>query len=258
MEPTWSEWLYAKGHRGKSQPTELLIGCPVMKRDWIISHWFEYAYNAAREAGYVPGFIFVLDMNDQPMANMILNMAKLYSVNLYICDIDEVERNDIRDWNVLSRLERMVYLRNLLLEGVRKIAPKYFLSLDSDILIEKTAIVSLIDNLVANEWDAIGGKTFMGHVGTEFPSYGNFRRGSTAIYRENQDGVFRVDCIMAIKLMTAAAYGVNYVYAQEGEDIGFSNACTSQGLKLGWDGSHTSKHVMRIDDLNKLDIRCGY
>jgi hypothetical protein len=84
-------------------------------------------------------------------------------------------------------------------------------------------------------------------------------------YRPDENGVIPVDVIMAIKLLTPQALAVNYIFDQDGEDVGWSRAATAQGLKLAFDGRVCSRHVMhqRDRDTGKLwseiiDPRCGY
>lgn len=207
-------------------------------------------------AGLKPAFIFVMDPNEQPLFEMIQNQCKLNNVDLYVGEVTEEQREDKRDWHG-ERYHKMVALRNILLEGVRNVAPPLFLSLDSDILLNSEALKSLCLNF-RDEWAAIGGKTYMSHTGREYPSYGILNQVNGFIRRKEADGCWPVDVIMAIKLMKPEAYAIDYVFDSQGEDIGWSKECKKAGLKLGWDGTHCSKHVMRKDDLEKVDARVGY
>jgi hypothetical protein len=67
-----------------------------------------------------------------------------------------------------------------------------------------------------------------------------------------------VDVIMAMKLMKPSAYWVDYRDHEQGEDVGWSIACQEQHLRLGWDGRVCSKHVMKPEQLDPIDARCGY
>jgi hypothetical protein len=58
--------------------------------------------------------------------------------------------------------------------------------------------------------------------------------------------------------MKPEAYNIDYKVADQGEDIGWSQNCKQARLKLLWDGSHASKHVMRRKDLENVDVRVGY
>lgn len=230
----------------------LLIGCPVLRRDWIIAEWYRYAVCAAEVADLDPIFILVGDQVRDPTFPALQAVMRH---ELVIVDEPEEDRSeDVRDWNH-ERFRRMVTLRNRLLERVRQLQPDYFLSLDSDILIHPDALSAMKSH--TDRWSAVGGKTHMTHRGTNHPSYATLTR-MMGLHRPDSDGVFAVDVIMAIKLMTRQAYSVDYEWARQGEDIGWSKACKAGGLKLGWVGTVTSKHVMRPEDLYVVDPRCGY
>lgn len=256
---TWSSWSYdSSGRKNKAKrPIDILIGCPIQQRDWIIDDWFWYVMAACKVADLKPGFIFVMDPKEEPLNSMIHNLCRLNNVDLWVGEVVEEDRTDERDWNVI-RYEKMVELRNALLQGVRDVAPPLFLSLDSDILLAPDALKSMVENLSHDEWDAIGGKTYMTHTGKEYPSYGILNDGFGMIRRQEADGVFEVDVIMAIKLMKPKAYAVDYKVDVQGEDIGWSRNCKDACLKLRWDGTYASKHVMRKDDKDKIDVRVGY
>lgn len=94
--------------------------------------------------------------------------------------------------------------------------------------------------------------------GTHCPSYAKFKRDGTGLLRQNASAVFKVDVIMAIKLMKPQAYNVDYAADTRGEDIGWSINCRNEGLKLGWDGRVTNKHVMLPELLEPVDKRVGF
>jgi hypothetical protein len=159
-----------------------------------------------------------------------------------------------RNWGEQSRLHDMVHLRNELLLYVRKRDPELFFSLDSDILLHKDSLRNLLETV--QNYDAVGGKTYMTRVGTMCPSYAQIR--DNRIRRSDFNGVTKVGAIMAMKLMTQQAYWVDYKYDSLGEDIGWSKNCKERGVTLGFDGRACSKHVMERADLFKTDKRCGF
>lgn len=256
MDYEWKVYDFDHGFKhGTKAKVDILIGCPIQKREWIIDKWFWHVMAACKIAGLRPGFIFVLDTQEEPLNTMIMNQAKLHNATLILCDIPEEPREDKRTWNSI-RYHRMAYLRNLLLEGVRDFGPDFFLSLDSDILLHEQTIKSLVENI--GDYDAIGGKAYMTHTGTNFPSFGLINNLNKMIRRYDVDGVIKVDVIMAIKLMKPSAYSISYSYDPQGEDIGFSRNCVEAGLKLAWDGTYGNKHVMRKQDLESFDSRVGF
>lgn len=227
---------------------DVLIGCPVSKREWILDRWKHHVDVACHNAGITPRFTFVAAPDDVKSIDIVSGWW-----DSDITYSDEEPREDERDWPS-TRLHKMVGLRNLLLGKVRETSPDLFLSLDSDILLHPNAIVGMLDVLRDKSAVAVGGKTYMTRSGVNYPSYGstyNLRRSECV-------SVLRVSVIMAIVLMTPAAYNIDYEFHPYGEDIGWSKAIGSSGGQLWWDGRVTSKHVMTREMLEKVDDRCGF
>jgi hypothetical protein len=237
--------------------TELLVGCPVYKRDWILPHWLVNVEAAARRLGVVPSYVFVGDPNDKATIEVVETCRELYCedrVVRFVWFAEEEEReDDARVWNAL-RYHRMVELRNALLRTVRLMRPNWFLSLDSDILLHPQTLLDLYES--SANFDAVGGKAFLS-LGTVCPTWANLAPLG-GLQRQNADGVFPVDVIMAIKLMNERAYNVDYRWHEQGEDAGWGIACREAGVRLGWDGRTANKHVMERDQLFAVDKRCGY
>jgi len=183
--------------------------------------------------------------------------ARTSSDRLVVLDVPNSRGADVRDWTSPGRYAHMVEIRNLLLEGVRMMDAGLFLSLDSDILIHPFAVRNLIDDVIEDGWGAVGGKCYMTSTGTQYPSWGKLGREGQ-IMRTDAEGYFAVEVIMAVKMMTPAAYRVDYRLDLQGEDIGWSRACREAGLSLAWDGRVASKHVLEPHLLDRLDPRVGY
>ncbi len=230
---------------------KLLIGCPVRKREWILPTWKQYALKSAANAGLVPEFLFVAGVDD---------LESCTWDDSTVIAVDEPAREDVRRWGS-DRLQHMVELRNLLLCEVRKIEPTYFLSLDSDILLHPKAIEGMLEHMNRSDVWAVGGKAFMA-PGRDCPSYAIFNNGRKApwagFHRRDSNGVMEVDILMAVKMMKSSAYGVDYVFHKQGEDVGWSLGVTNAGGALLWDGRYCSKHVMKPSKLEQVDVRSGY
>lgn len=230
----------------------IAVGCPVYKRGWILRYWFDAVEAAFAKANLEPVYVFVGDPKDSDSFGAVDDALDMYDREVYLSWVEESEHTPTdRTWNP-HRYHRMVYVRNELLDVVRKIGPDYFFSLDSDILLHPDTLVNLLESI--DRFDAVGGKTYMTPFGNQFPSYGYM----PGLKRFDESGVFPVDVIMAIKLLSPLAYKVDYMYHDYGEDIGFSLACLDKGLRLGWDGRTTSKHVMDPAGLDRIDERCGF
>ena len=236
---------------------KLLIGAPIWRREWIIQEWLDHTVRAANFAGFDPEFLVVMDPRD-PTCPILESLCRKRNIGLkQVFTEENREPVDKRSWTP-DRLQHMVYLRNLLLKATRRLRPDFFLSLDSDILLHPATINNLINTQDERGWAGVGGKTFMTRRGTHAPSYAMMKRHSTGLLRSDSTNVMPVDVIMAIKLMTPEAYNINYEMQRHGEDIGWSLACKTAGLKLGWDGRQANKHVMDVDALGEVDDRVGF
>lgn len=241
---------------------ELVVGCPVSHREWILNKWFIYMEKAILAAGFDLDdvrFVFVMDLrDDEASLRVIEECTDPGDIDVTVVDYPAPERKDVRNWKP-ARYREMVPIRNALLEKVREIRPRYFLSCDSDILLHPDALVALIDTLTNDERDfgAVGGKLYMSEKGRSVPSFG-MRGREGKLRRTDAGGVFPVDTIMALKLMSPAAYNVDYEFSMQGEDDGWSKAAQKAGIKLGWDGRVTSKHVWSPKHKGVVDERVGY
>lgn len=235
--------------------TSLLIGCPVLRREWIIRPYLEHAAASAYKAGVNFAFVFVAPEND-PTMEIINDFCTEAGVVAWWKVIEDARPFDRRDWSH-ERYHRMVEIRNILLSEVRNMMPDYFLSLDSDILVHPDLISNLIETQIRTEVAAVGGKTYMTSSGTDFPSYARLGR-TGSLMRSEATGVISVDVIMAIKLMTPLAYGIDYEFEDHGEDIGWSKALTAVDGTLKFDGRVASKHILDAVALDRFDKRCGF
>lgn len=236
--------------------TELVIGCPIRKREWIIPEWFNHLDTALENTDLNDvSFAFVCGKDDQANIDMVLAEANSRGFPVKVGVVREHQREDNRSWSS-ERLHHMVGLRNKLLYIVRDMNPVHFLSFDSDILAHPMVIHNLLETRRFRGWDVVGGKAHM-KVRGRCPSYGKWSPRNM-LQRPDTDSVMTVDVVMAIKLMNHRAYHTDYVYHRGGEDIGICKEWKKKGYKLGWDGRCTSKHVMDRSKIHKFDQRCGW
>lgn len=234
--------------------TPLLVGCPVWKRGWALWEWFHSVEVAAERIHIEPAYVFAADPRDTDSMNVIETVIANLDRECFVTWVEESpDLTTAREWNA-SRYHRMVDIRNELLNRVREVHPMMFFSLDSDIFLHAEALEHLIEGL--EHFDAVGGKAYMTPDGTQFPSFMNLNNGIER--HDHTSGPVPVDVIMAIKLMSPAAYAIDYRWDHQGEDIGWSKACAEAGLKLGWDGRITNKHVMAPELVSQVDRRCGF
>lgn len=230
---------------------KIVVGCPIKNRAFVFPAWLKHVRAAFAEIGVQPQFVFEYGESQDETWEMINHLSYHYQA---------VERLDVdhqRHWN-MGRFEEMAFIRNTLLRRVRLLKPDFFLSLDSDILIAPGVLPNLLETYLSHDCAAVGGKLYMQSRYTACPSYAYMVNYAEGLRRPDSEGVILVDVIMAMKLMSPAAYNVDYQADHQGEDVGWSKACHDAGLKLVWDGRIASKHIMRPEMLDEIDERCGY
>lgn len=257
----------------------IVAGCPVAHRSWIIRQWADATVAACAAAGHDVTFVLAAHPDDPTPAALEDHLG--HQVDVVPVQIER--REDRRTWR-LSRFEEMAEIRTALLQRVRQLAPPMFLSVDSDILLAPDAVTTMVRLL--DDWDATGTACFLckpprrrsdGVIGRPSflrPNYAMLDRAER-IERKWQPGITRrADVLMAIKLMSPAAYAVDYRAHPQGEDIGWALACREAGLRFGWTNTVISKHIMDshcgrhdqhdpacercLEPLTRPDPRCGY
>jgi hypothetical protein len=233
---------------------ELMVGCPVKDRAWIMPSWMQHLEVAVIEAGLRPSdvqLLFIGDSgNDLETVRAIDEGCLRYGFSRILAHVHDPGSYE-RHWEA-ERLHRMVELRNRMLSFVRVNEPTMFWSLDSDILVHPRTLIGAIEGL--DRYDAVGTKCYMTEQGVGAPSNGTL--GAAGLRRLHAHALIEVEVIMASKLMGPAAYAVDYVFDRLGEDIGWSKRARELGLRLGWDGRVCSRHVMRPALLQEADPRC--
>lgn len=242
--------------------TSIMVGCPIRDRAWILEPWLDHVRGALDEAGFGENdvsFVFVASGHDTATLDAIYGqLGTPEPPGLHVLLSGESTEDVVykRNWG-RARFVEMTGLRNQLLGEVRRHTPDLFWSLDSDILVHPRALASSLDLMQERAFDAVGQCCFMSSKSTMHPSFGML--GSSGLIRQYTPGmVAPVDVIMAAKLMTPAAYNVDYSSHRLGEDIGWSRNARSAGLTLGWDSTVVSKHVMNPAELTVVDDRCGF
>lgn len=232
----------------------IAVGCPVRNRGWILPSWFDHVERAFEALGVEPMYTFVVGSSEDRTLEIIEQRAP----KALVAHTEEQLLPESSTRWTLPRFHELVTARNKLLINVRALGPDLFLSLDSDILINETTVPNLIETLEAHpNWAAVGGKLYMTPTGKHTPSYA-FNKPAGGLVREEAEGCFRVEIIMALKLMQPEAYYVDYRYSEKGEDVAWSLDCAKSGLILGWDGRVANKHVMLNRQLYETDPRVGY
>lgn len=232
---------------------KLIIGCPIYKRDWILAQWIRCIINQSLDISNI-GFVFETAPGDLATSQALQAWKKLDPrIPLFIVnersDINHYEhQNNGRQWT-LSKYHNMISLRNSILKTVREYQPDYYLSLDSDILLENPNTLELLIAHIKAGADAVSPLMYMTPVGKEFPSVMTWKEqvGQLA-YRERSYPIgsfFKSDIIMAAKMMSKDVYNnVDYVFHQQGEDLGWSAEASKKGFNLFSASYIYAPHIM--------------
>jgi len=232
---------------------KLIIGCPIYKRDWILPHWIRCILKQSLDISNI-GFVFETAPDDIATSKALHAWKKIDSrIPLFIInerkDINHYEhKNNGRQWT-LSKYHNMISLRNSVLKTVREYQPDYYLSLDSDILLENPNTLELLIAHIRAGADAVSPLMYMTPVGKQFPSVMTWKTevGESA-YRENLyplGSFFQSDIIMAAKMMSKDVYNnVDYAFHHQGEDLGWSANATQHGFSLFSASYIYAPHIM--------------
>lgn len=232
-----------------------VVGCPVRARAWILDQWADHVLTAAMRAGVGVTLAFVLPNDDEETLRALASLQERTGVAVQVTRLAEPPLlRPEHNWSDVRHYTHMAEIRNVLLGMVRQMQPERFWSVDSDILVHPDTLTSALS--LTDRFDVVGSKCYMTENSRDNPSWGAWHPGAGGIRRYDSDGQFEVDIVMAIKLMSPGAYGIDYAHHHQGEDVAWSFSCREAGLKLGWDGSITSRHVHRRELLDVDDPRC--
>lgn len=242
----------------------IVVGCPVRRREWIAEQWVNHVAWATVEAGINDGNVELLFVahEDDPTIELLEKSASVFGLKTSFLG-DEEDPTDIKRMWTKGRIETMVRVRNTLLEGVREREPDYFLSLDSDILLNDRAIRAMLRlfQTLKHKGDgpsATGHCVHLHHLSKDYPNYAMISNAGRLQRHMHEGEIPNVHVLMAAKLMNPHAYAVDYEYDRRGEDIGWSNAVRTHGMHLAWTGKVVSKHCMKPSHLDSIDPRVGY
>lgn len=237
---------------------KVLIGCPVFDRAWILPDWF-----AAIEKQTFPlediGFIFELGPNDDETHDILwewhMNHPQVAVFDGQIQDRMKHRSHDegSRIWQ-LTDYERMVTLRNSLLDRAILYEPDAYFSLDSDIILENPHTIEELFFYMCSDLDAVSPLCYMTPTGIDYPNAMKWAyAGPGPAIRVKPDPTVdlqRVDIIMAAKMMNVEVYQqTRYRWHKQGEDLGWSQHCYEQDLKLYLLPKVYATHIMHRSQL---------
>jgi hypothetical protein len=239
----------------------VLIGCPIYKRDWIFPYWISCIENQELDFSKI-GFVFETSPDDEETIFMLTKYRNARpSIEVFEIDV----RNEIthfnhqensRSWS-MSKYLNMVFLRNKMLEKVREINPDYFFSLDSDVLLTNSNTINYLVSHIQDGADAVSPLMFMTPNDTLYPSVMNWidKPGGQGYRKERYPlgEYFKSDIIMAAKMMSKTTYQtINYELHSQGEDLGWCANAAKAGLSLFSASYIYAPHIMHRAMLNRF------
>jgi hypothetical protein len=233
---------------------KLVVGCPTRNRTWILPKWKEYIdQGIPSDIDYE--FVFVVGEDDSKTIDLLSKWD-----NVTLVKTVEKEIGDLRSWADKTRYEHMAYIRNLLLNKVREIAPDIYVSIDSDILLNKDTFESVFETFEQTDASAVGSLAYLDKVDKTITNAGMWidPMRCKGFRRVKPGGSYNVDILMALKFMRPSAYNVDYSFHSLGEDLGWSRDIRANGLQLAFNGTVGNKHVMSPEWLEREDKRIGW
>lgn len=240
------------------------ISAPVRNREWIIERYLQSVYNLNYPKKKIVLYWLLndsVDGTEKHLKKFQLEHKEEYQ-DIIIEKIKNkaVEYNRIvaKNLNFLKGHWEKVYtnlsnLRNIIVEKMISLDIEYFLSVDSDILLNPDDLINLLNNnkdivagIINNDQIFNYGKDIH-EVACNILKFNEY--GKVSPIKNWKDGeVFLVDATGAICLYKIDIFkkysDLRYKYDSQGEDIGFFRTVKEKGIKAYADSRVRPRHIM--------------
>lgn len=222
---------------------KLVIGCPVYNREWSLPRWFQCVFDQKMTLKNTD-LVFAYTEGD----DNTLDIIKKYGQKFNSCTI--IDCNDIKAFGGRDseRYYSLVILRNRIFEVLRNLQPDYYFSYDSDILLPEGTLKGLIKDKkdIVGPWvDLVppnGIPNCVSRIGN------GFRRRKPYAQFYPQTGLYEVDTVFAVSLMTAPVFNTcTYKWNPGGEDYGFAEEALAAGFHSWMDANFIGTHLYKKD-----------
>jgi len=249
---------------------KILISCPVCNRGWILPHYLEHIYNIDYDKKLIDIYWVVNNSTDSSL-DLLKDFKEKYKLeyNNIIIDIYNGKKN-FKDDRVTAIREKFTYdwlseLRNRILKKCYSNDYDYLFSCDSDILVPRDVLKSLL----SHNKDYVAGLIYNGYLFTppdeakdydpiiNAYKYPNILKKVEGGYMHivnykvknptlNQKGtLIETDFTGAIFLASKDVCSImKYAWHKQGEDCPASETAIKAGFKLYCDVSCYSQHMM--------------
>jgi hypothetical protein len=237
----------------------LVVGCPVYERAWVLDTWFEALLKSIDGLGEPVETALLMNYADsEDGTREIIGRWAVHFDSLHLIYDHGNDHEKQRAWR-FDRYVTMSRLRNKLLESVREIEPDYYLSLDTDMILQPDTLKKLFEALDAQPFDGIAPMAYMTPRGTTYPNAINSDLQTRPPLPEGHPEVVPVSVCFGTVLMRPSLYnGVDYSAHNMGEDIGWGKSALEAGLSMALHTGAKIKHVMTPEMLREVDPRVGY
>jgi hypothetical protein len=209
----------------------LAIGCPIYNREWVIPRWWEALEAQALPPGTEVEFHFAVSPSEDDTERLLLERCNGRLSLLNCADLPTFP-NRHKGHNA-ERFATLATLRNRLVESVRRSDPDYFLSVDSDMILEPNAVQEML-----GVGDCVGALSDMlGSAIMVHPSAMRLEHNGVKVkaQRISVDGIgdepLPVDVVMAVVLFSRRGYrAVHYGLHEQGEDIAAALSLRDAGV----------------------------
>jgi len=242
-----------------SLQSTITIGTPIRNREWILDDFFKGILNLNYDKKSINLVFLINDSQDRSMEKVYIFTDKNHNKYKNITVLskryyapEDKRTNRSRD-KIIPHLARV---RNDLLQSVRDLNSDYFLSLDSDIIVNP----EIINNLISHDKDIISSIIYNdeNHDKTYPNRYNNIMISCNDSYAHYLDypqhEIFPVDVTGACYLLKNGVYRIiNYDDHPQGEDIAFCKKAKQHGFEIWCDPTTRSNHIMSKESL-KLGV----
>lgn len=226
---------------------KVLIAAPVRNRAWVLPEFLDALDTSVKFAQqYLEDFVFrsyfIVNNSEDDSADILRN--RNYSVVTH--NFSDPTESEIRGKYSFSKLAT---LRNKILDYASIHRFDYVLSVDTDILLPKRAVLDLInDHWLSSNSHIVVSPLVRNYAGDHFPAHNIMEEYEPREYRSlidfPKDTMVRVDLLGAVTLIPSTFFGCRYAQTPNGEDRAFCEDIRATGGLLYVDTRIRCTHVM--------------
>jgi len=217
----------------------ITIGCPIANRAYLIDRFLDAIYNLEYPKEKIKLFFLINNCNDG--TDSTIKKFRIRNEKQYLAINIETYKMKFKADKRVAGYRNEIYTRLAELRNYMKfkIDTDYFLSLDSDIMIQSNTLIELLNT----QKDIIASVINNDHILRPYSQYPNIRtnllidspKGITHYLDFPLDSVVEVDYTGAVYLLSKAVCenkNIKYEFDVQGEDIPFSYNARKEGYKL--------------------------